>query len=139
MNEISLLTSQFFVRIVSVVFFVSLTWFLAKFAQFIFMRITRQASRGSNHSQNPKSQRNIASRISFWAVFLIISPFILGAAGLDALWLTEVQTFIGGVLSKWPVWIILGLFVALGVKRLPMLPKFALQFKRSPDTSPKEL
>jgi hypothetical protein len=139
MNEIFLLTSQFSARLVSVILLVSFTWFLAKFAQFVVGRIILQASKGSNNPQNPKSQRNIASRISFWAIFLIISPFILGAAGLDALWQIKAQTFIAGILSKWPILMLLSLLVAVGIKRLPTLPKLTDHFKRSPDTSLKEL
>jgi flagellar biosynthesis protein FliQ len=110
MSEISFQALQFTPRLVSVLVLLVLTWLVAKFAQYIVKR--------ANLSQ-------AVARMAFWAVFVIMLPFALNAAGLDTGWLGAMQQVEGLVFSSWPVWMVMSVLMAGVLFVLRTVPKLA--------------
>ena len=135
MSEISFQAVQFAPRFTSVIILLLFTWLVAKFTQAIVQRAASQSKNG----QTAEGRSMKISKLFFWAVILLFSPFILGASGLDAIWLRQLQVHIGQFFSNWPIWMLLSLIVA-GISYLfHNIPKFYFQLKGSPGSSPKKL
>jgi hypothetical protein len=108
MHEISFQAIQFLPRFFSVITLLFLTLFVAKFSRVIVQRAIHQEKKGS-------VTRKILIRLSnitFWMVFLIFAPFIIGTAGLDAVWLQQVQLNLGQFFINWPIWMLVSVMVA---------------------------
>ena len=134
MNEISFQAVHFAPRFIAVITLLSLTWLVAKFAKSMVLRAAYQNKLG--HPRNGLFIK--MSSISFWTVICLCSPFILRAIGLDTYWLRQLQLFLGQLFSNWPIWMLISI-IAAGVSYLfQYIPRFYIQLKGSPDTSPKE-
>ena len=96
MSEISFQAMQFTPRFVSVVVLLALTWLVAKFVQYMIQRATGECQ---SQDGRRRSFSLFISRITFWAVFLIMFPFIVNAAGVSALWLQTMLHFVGQLLD----------------------------------------
>jgi hypothetical protein len=134
MHEISFQAASFLPRLFSVITLLLLTLLVAKFAKTIIQRATRQDKKGSRITKFV----NKLSDITFWMVILFFSSFIIGAAGLDEVWLRQVQLYLGQLYSNWPIWILISMIVA-GISYLLLnIQKLIIQLKGSPGTSPKK-
>lgn len=108
MHEISFQAVQFLPRFFSVITLLVLTLFVAKFSRVVVQRAIHQEKKGS-------VIRKILMRLSnitFWMVILIFTPFIIGTAGLDAVWLQQVQLNLGQIFLNWPIWMLMSVIVA---------------------------
>ncbi len=135
MNEITFQAVQFLPRLISVVALLSLTWLVAKIAQRAILRTAAQCNNGKSQNGISKTIANLA----FWATLLIMSPFVLGAAGVDASWTATMQNFVGTVFDFWPIWMVVSLLVAGISFVISGVPKLFVQLKGSFDPSHKEL
>ncbi len=135
MNEIILHSAQFAPRLISVIVLLILTWLVAKFTQSMVLRTVCQCK----NSKNAEGLSKILSNISFWAIILLLAPFIFRAAGLDATWLWKIQALEGQFFTNWPILMLISVLVAATSSMLRGVPKFYVQLKGSPETSPKEL
>lgn len=134
MNEISIQATHFLPRLISVIILVALTWLVAKIAQYMVLRTADKCKNGKSVSLKSKT---IAS-LAFWATALIMSPFVLGAAGVDTSWLLTIQKYEVQIFANWPVWMIVSLLVA-GISFLVQgVPKFFVQLKSSNGASQSE-
>jgi hypothetical protein len=134
MNEISFQAVPFFPRLFSVIILLLLTLLVAKFVKLVVQHAIHQ---NKKDSYTRKLLMKL-SDITFWMVVLLFSPFIIGAAGLDAVWLQQVQLNLGQFFSNWPIWILVSLIVA-GVSYLLLnIQRLIIQFKSSPGTTPKQ-
>ena len=78
------------------------------------------------------------SDFTFVVVILLFSPLIIGAAGLDAVWLRQVQLYVIQFFSNWPIWMLMSVIIA-GISYLLLnIPRLIIQLKGSPGTSPKK-
>ncbi len=135
MNQITLLISQYSPRILSVIVLLCLTWLVAKFSQSMVLRAVSQ----SKNEKNGNVTSKFISNIAFWAVILLISPFILRATSIDAAWLWRMQTLVGQFFSNWPIWMLLSVLLIVISNLVQSFPKFYGKLKRSNKTSLKEL
>lgn len=135
MNEITLQAVQIAPRLISVVILLCLTWLVAKFTQSMILRAVCQCKDGKNAEGLSKT----VSKLSFWAIILLIAPFILKAAGLDAKWLWKVQVVEGQFFSNWPILMLMSVVVVAASPMFRGVSKFYVQMKGSSETSPKEL
>jgi hypothetical protein len=134
MHEISFQAVQFLPRIFSVIILLFLTLLVAKFAKSVVQRAAHHDKKGSLARKILLKLSDIAS----WIVILIFLPFIIGAAGLDAVWLRQVQLFLGQFFSNWPIWMLLSVMIAGLSYLLLNIPRFIIQLKGSLGTSPKK-
>ena len=134
MQEISFQAVQFLPRLLSVMTLLLLTWLVAKFTKYVVLRAVSQAKRKSL----VKTFFMKVSHIAFWMVVLLFSPFLIGAAGLNAVWLRQVQLHLGQIFSNWPIWMLMSVIVA-GISYLLLnIPRLLIQLKGSPGNSPKK-
>jgi hypothetical protein len=131
MSEISFQAMQFVPRFVGVLVLVSLTWLVAKFASYMVQRTTcTQQEANCEMSSFAKG----LSRIAFWSIFVLMSPFILTMSGVSSDGISFAQNFIGQVFINWPIWMVLSL-VAAGIWFVVQgIPKLFNQAKGSLDT-----
>ena len=135
MNEITLQAVQIAPRLISVIILLSITWLVAKFTQSMILRTVCQCKDGKNAEGLSKT----VSKLSFWAIILLIAPFILKAVGLEAAWLWKVQIVEGQFFSNWPILMLVSVLAVAASPMLRRVPKFYVQMKGSSETSPKEL
>ena len=124
MSEISLQAMQFSPRFISVLVLVALTWLVAKFAQYMVMRATCGCS---EHSDEVSGFSNLLSKLAFWSVFVLMAPFVLDIAGINASWISFAQNFEGQIFANWPLWMVLSLVVAGIWFVLQGIPKLFVQ------------
>jgi hypothetical protein len=108
MHEISFQAVQFLPRFFSVITLLLLTLFVAKFSREVVQHAIHQEKKGSV----TKKIWMRLSNITFWMVILIFTPFIIGTAGLDAVWLQQVQLNLGQIFLNWPIWMLTSVIVA---------------------------
>ena len=134
MHEISFQAVQFFPRLFSVITLLLLTLLVAKFAKSLIKRATHQDKKGAFTGKLLIKLSNIA----FWMVILLFLPFIIGAAGLDAVWLRQVQLHLGQFYSNWPIWMLMSVVIA-GIGYLLLnIRRVIIELKGSPGSSPKK-
>jgi hypothetical protein len=134
MHEISFQAIQFLPRIFSVIILLLLTLLVGKFAKSAVQRASRQDKKG--HFAR-KIYKNL-SDFTFGIVILLFSPFIIGAAGLNAAWLRQVQLYVGQIFSNWPIWMLMSVMIAGISYLLVNIPRLIIQLKESPGTSTKK-
>ena len=126
MSEISLQAMQFVPRFVSVMVLLALTWLVASFARYMVKRATCTCR---EHDGKMRGFSKGLSNLAFWAIFVLMSPFILDIAGINAAWLASAQNLEGQVFANWPVWMVLVLVVAgLGFV-IQGIPKLYVQLR----------
>ena len=135
MSEISFQAVAFTPRFVSVLILVALSWLIAKFA----MYMVKRAACAGDHDSEIGGLPKFLAKLAFWSVFILMSPFISGAAGIDTSWLMSVQNFEGQVFANWPLWMVLSLVVAGIWFVVQGVPKFFTQLKGSLGTSKSEV
>ena len=135
MSEMSLQAVQFVPRFLSVIGLISITWLVAKFAKSMVLRTTGQCE---NDLFVGRFSKAVATFI-FWAIILLMAPFVLGAAGVNSVLLARSQIYIGQIFSNWPIWMLLCVGFVLITYLVRGVSKFNLQAKRASGTSPKEL
>ena len=134
MHEISFQAIQILPRLLSVVILLILTLLVGNFTKSVVQRAIRQDRKG----YFAKKLWIILSDFTYGIVILLFSPFIIGAAGLNAAWLRQLQLYIGQLFSNWPIWILMSVMIA-GISYLLLnIPRLIIQLKKSPDTSPKK-
>ena len=134
MHEISFQAVQYLPRIFSVIILLLLTLLVAKFAKSVVQRATHQNKKDSF----ARKLLIKLSDITFWMVIFLFLPFIIGAAGLDAVWLRQVHLRLGQFYSNWPIWMLASLVIA-GISYLFLnFQQLIIQLKGSLGTSPKK-
>jgi hypothetical protein len=136
MSEISLQAMQFVPRLVSILILVSLTWLVAKFASYMVQRTT--CARNEANCEMSGFSKGL-SRIAFWAIFVVMSPFILEVSGVNTAGLSFAQNLTGQIFTNWPIWMVLSLVAAGIVFVIQGIPKLIAQLKGSLDTSRGEI
>ncbi|MFC1996192.1 hypothetical protein ACFLXI_01125 [Chloroflexota bacterium] len=135
MNDISLQAVQFIPRFTSVAILVSITWIVALIAKSM---VLRAACNYQNDAISERLQRGVSIFV-FWAIIMVMAPFILGAAGLDANWLDRAQSFVGQLFSHWPIWMLLSVILAVVSHLVRTVPKFNPPLKSSSGSTSKEV
>lgn len=136
MNQISLPAVQFFPRFAVVVILLALTWLLARFTKHLVLRTTIECrSQPNGH----KKISEIIANTSFWAIWVLMLPFIINAAGFSSHWLSALQHFEAQFLVNWPIWMVLSLLLAGIAYLFREVPKFFMQLKGTLDPSQKNL
>jgi hypothetical protein len=134
MHEISFQAVQFLPRFFSVIILLLLSLLVAKFAKSVVKHAASQDKQGS-------LARKLLTKLSdmaFWIVILLFSPFIIGAAGFDAVWLRQVYLYLGQFFSNWPIWILMSVVIA-GISYLLFnFQRLIIQLKGSPGTTQKK-
>jgi len=136
MSEISFQAVQFIPRFVSVIALLALTWLVARFAKYLVLRATCEC----RTQTGPREKiANILANVAFWAVFLIMLPFVIDMAGFNASWLYTLQNFQAQVFVNWPVWMVLSLLLAGIAFVVRGVPKVYVQLKSSMGPSQSEV
>lgn len=136
MSELSFQAVQFIPRFVSVIAFLALTWLVARFAKSLVLRATGEC-RATEGSRGKVA--NILANISFWAVFVTVSPFLINLAGVSTAWVRTLQQFQAQVFVNWPLWMIMSLLLAGIAFVVRGVPKVLVQLKGSMGTSQSEV
>ena len=101
-NQIVLLTITYAPRILLVLLLMFLTWFVARFSASMVLRAGCQGKKG----KTPSAAWKLFSKITFWVVILLISPFMLRSVGLNADGLWDIQVLVAQFFSNWPLWML---------------------------------
>ena len=134
MHQISFQAVQILPRLLSTIILLLLTLLVAKFTKTVVQRATYQDKKGSI----TKKFVNKLSDFTYWIVVLLFTPFVIGAAGLDAVWLRQLLLYLGQFYSNWPIWILMSVVIAAISYVFLNVQRLINQLKRSPGTSPKK-
>jgi hypothetical protein len=113
---------QFAPRFFGTVIFLALTWFVARLTQSVF-------SRSLACCEKTEKRGILISKIAFWSVFGLMTPFILSNAGINLNWLYSVQLMIAGIMKAWPVWFALSLCAGCVFFVIRETPKVITSFR----------
>jgi hypothetical protein len=134
MHEISFQAVPYLPRLFSVITLLLLTLLVAKLVK----SETQRVARSNKKDSLARILLLKLSNIAFWIVVLLFLPNIFRAAGLDAVWLRQVQLHTGQIFSNWPIWILISLIIA-GISYIFLnIQRLFIQHKRSPGTSPEK-
>ena len=116
-NPIFQLAPRFF----GFLLFLALTWFVARLTKSIFTRSLAELKR--------EEKSRLISRIAFWSVFVMMSPFLLSVVGANLTWLYTAQMFIASLMKSWPTWFLLSFLVGCILLVVRETPKAITSFR----------
>jgi hypothetical protein len=102
--------------------FLALTLFIAMLTKSIFAKSLAGDSRLGKRAGS-------ISRIAFWSVFGLMTPFLMSTAGISMVWLYKVQISIANTMKSWPVWFELSLCMGLVFFVIREVPKVVTGFR----------
>jgi len=138
MSEISLQAVQlgFTPRLVVIVILLALTWLVAKFAKHMVMRATC-GCRGNEGIR--EKMANTLANMAYLATFVMMLPFIVNAAGLNASLVNSFQSFEVQLFANWPIWMVLSLVVAGIGYVVRGVPRVLVELRGSVGTTQSEI
>ena len=109
---------QFAPRFFGFLLYLVLTLFIALLTKSVFARSLAETKKAET-----------ISKVAFWSVFGLLTPFLMSMAGFSMTWLYNVQISIANAVKTWPVWFTMSLGLGLVFFIVREAPKMVTSFR----------